>query len=72
MNGFHRKLPFFDGYIGLEADTNFNVKPLAQKNTIETQHRLYKLTYSDMHQNRSVCSILQYMADNKINLSTLD
>lgn len=63
---------FFNGYIGLEADRNFKVKPLPQKDTFQPQHRLYKLTYSDVHQNRSTCSILQYMVDNNINLSTLD
>ena len=72
MNGFNKKFTFVDGYIGLEADTNFNVKPVPQRNTIQPQHMMYKLTYSNMHQNRSVCSILEYMADNKINLSTLN
>ena len=72
MNGYTRKLTFFDGYIGLEADTNFNVKPVPQKNTVGPQHRMYSLTHKNMHQNRSVCSILQYMADNGIDLSTLD
>lgn len=72
MNGFNKKLTFVDGYIGLEADTNFNIKPVPKRNTIQPQHRLYKLTYSNMHQNRSVCSILQYMADKGIDLSTLN
>jgi hypothetical protein len=72
MNGCNKKLTFTDGYIGLEADTNFNVQPLPQRNTFQPQHRLYQLYNSDMHQKRSVCSILQHMADNDIHLSTLN
>ena len=71
-NGYSKKLTFTDGYLGLEADTRFNVKPVPQRNTIQPQHRLYQLYNSDMHQKRSVCSILQYMADNNIDLSTLN
>jgi hypothetical protein len=72
MNGYTKKLTFTDGYIGLEANTKFNVKPVPQRNTFQPQHRLYQLYNSDMHQKRSVCSILQYMADNEIDLSTLN
>jgi hypothetical protein len=71
-NDYNKKLTFTDGYIGLEADTEFNVKPVPQRNTFQPQHRLYQLYNSDMHQKRSVCSILQYMADNEIHLSNLN
>ena len=41
MNGYHKTYLYWWIY-RLEADTNFSVKPVPQRNTIQPQHRLYQ------------------------------
>lgn len=69
---FDNRYGFHDGFIGLEVDGSELVKPVAQYNTLEPQHRLYKLDPYNVYQRGSVSSILQHMSDNGIDISRLD
>lgn len=67
-----KKHTYFDGYLGLECDENLNVKPVAHKHLLVTQHRIYVLETKDVKQNTSTSKILEYISNNYIYLSKLN
>jgi hypothetical protein len=71
-NGY-KKFVLFHGYIGLESDKDFNVKPIPKKNTINLQHRLYKLSDSgNVEQNRCALSIIGFMGEHEASVRNLN
>lgn len=72
LDFFRKKYACFDGYLGLETDNQLNVRPMPQKDSVELQHRVYRLGNRDDYQNRSICEVFKYMAENQINLSSLN
>ena len=50
----------FDGYIGLQVHKDLSVKPVAQLNVFEPQHKLYKAGHS-LEQDKSIYTILEYI-----------
>lgn len=71
---FHNKFHLFDGYVGLETDNNFRVKPVAQYDTVNVQHKLYKLNDDPEDRNQLIaCSaILSHIRLNNPDISKLD
>lgn len=73
-NKFSNKYNLFDGCIGLETDENFNVKVVPQFDTINLQHKLYKLSHDAENKNQLVASsaILKYTYLNNPDVSKLN
>ena len=59
-NNFKMKSTLFDGYIGLQVNSNLRVKPVPQLNVFEPQHKLYRAGHG-IEQNKSIYTLLDYV-----------